>query len=355
MRVYAISDIHVDYKKNKDFLKRIVNHGALHGEYTNDVLLVAGDVATRLEDILWALRALASVFMHVFYCPGNHDLWLTPDEKRNKLTSEDKHDKLIAAAQRIGVITEPMRLVTRRGIGVRIIPLFSWYDGTLFFDCGPEEYNAFDICTDFRRCTWRISSQTPTQPQPTKSPKRDTGGTLAKRDTGGTIAKRHGSGTQAKRDTGGTTKIVREMKDVKRDTPASTSSPRVGHSPSPPHWLEKVVEYFHNINKKATMTKFQPRIQKSTHSERRGKVERKEGGGQGRDVVITFSHFLPRKELILNYESSKLVRKKIEWNFSWIAGSGLLDEQLRQFGSQVHVYGHSHRNVDKTIKGVSAI
>jgi hypothetical protein len=43
--------------------------------------------------------------------------------------------------------------------------------------------------------------------------------------------------------------------------------------------------------------------------------------------------------------------------FGWralaeVMGSSKIDEQIRQLSSQVHVFGHSHMNVDRTIKSV---
>jgi len=97
-----------------------------------------------------------------------------------------------------------------------------------------------------------------------------------------------------------------------------------------------------NINKKSAGEKNGGKSESSVSDE---EVENK-------DIIITFSHFLPRKELILGYEQSKLVARNVTWNFSRIAGSLKIDHQLRKLGSSIHVYGHSHRNVDAEIEGV---
>ena len=62
-------------------------------------------------------------------------------------------------------------------------------------------------------------------------------------------------------------------------------------------------------------------------------------------TVITFSHFLPRRELPF----SKYVR-----GLAKVVGCQRLDEQLRsiQPTPAVHVFGHSHIKCDQTIKGV---
>lgn len=86
--------------------------------------------------------------------------------------------------------------------------------------------------------------------------------------------------------------------------------------------------------------------------------------------VLTFSHFLPRPELMrasVQDEAEIAMERNImglpspEWkekefgsrfNFSRVAGSSVLDRQLRKIGSMIHLYGHQHRNRDRTIRRV---
>lgn len=76
------------------------------------------------------------------------------------------------------------------------------------------------------------------------------------------------------------------------------------------------------------------------------------------DPVMTFSHFLPRQELLFSksLEQVKAMAPSAdpmpEFNFSRVAGSRRIDQQLRQIGSQLHVYGHQHRNRLRIIDGV---
>lgn len=65
--------------------------------------------------------------------------------------------------------------------------------------------------------------------------------------------------------------------------------------------------------------------------------------------VISFSHFLPRQELVFNrhYAPEELVAlfdPFPEFNFTRVAGSTRILCQIERLGSQVHVYGHQHRN-----------
>ena len=87
--------------------------------------------------------------------------------------------------------------------------------------------------------------------------------------------------------------------------------------------------------------------------------------------VISFSHFLPRSELIPTDDKNRdMVRIEREllglgdteppkvqgsvqgFNFSRYAGSRMLETQIRQIRSAVHVYGHQHRNRDCVLDGV---
>lgn len=75
--------------------------------------------------------------------------------------------------------------------------------------------------------------------------------------------------------------------------------------------------------------------------------------------VITFSHFLPRQELM--FSSARVpppgttypADPHPEFNFSHVAGTLKIDEQIRKLGSILHLYGHQHRNravmVDRVI------
>ncbi|MBI4850492.1 MAG: metallophosphoesterase [Acidobacteria bacterium] len=65
--------------------------------------------------------------------------------------------------------------------------------------------------------------------------------------------------------------------------------------------------------------------------------------------VISFSHFLPRRELL---PSREWLRFKA---LPQVAGSIHLDKQIRAVNSTIHIFGHSHMNWDVTIKGIRYI
>ncbi len=70
---------------------------------------------------------------------------------------------------------------------------------------------------------------------------------------------------------------------------------------------------------------------------------------QGAAKVVPLSHFLPRIDLIPTYVSS---RHRL---LDPVLGSTRIEQQLRQLGSSIHVYGHSHINRRIGIDGVTYI
>lgn len=62
--------------------------------------------------------------------------------------------------------------------------------------------------------------------------------------------------------------------------------------------------------------------------------------------VITFSHFLPRRDLLPTMVT--MYRKNIEF----VSGHSGIEEQIRELKSKIHVYGHTHYNGDCVIDGV---
>ena len=74
LRVFVLSDLHTDYADNMKWVKSIstVTH-------KKDVLLVAGDVAELYDNFVLTMSLLKDRFEHIFYIPGNHDLWCRLD------------------------------------------------------------------------------------------------------------------------------------------------------------------------------------------------------------------------------------------------------------------------------------
>jgi predicted phosphodiesterase len=65
--------------------------------------------------------------------------------------------------------------------------------------------------------------------------------------------------------------------------------------------------------------------------------------------VISFSHFLPRRDLLPAVERLRFK------GLPKVAGCVALDAQIRSLKSSVHVFGHSHIHCDRVIDGVRYI
>jgi predicted phosphodiesterase len=65
--------------------------------------------------------------------------------------------------------------------------------------------------------------------------------------------------------------------------------------------------------------------------------------------VTSFSHFLPRRDLLPPVERLKFK------GLPKVAGCAALDAQIRSLKSRVHVFGHSHIHCDRVIDGVRYI
>ncbi|KAB1212979.1 hypothetical protein CJ030_MR5G025790 [Morella rubra] len=116
LRVFVLSDLHTDYAENMKWVKSISTL-----RHKEDAILIAGDVAETHDNFVLTMSLLKDRFEHVFYVPGNHDLWCRR-EGVNFDNSLEKLNKLLDTCRGLGVETNPMVLD-----GLGIIPLFSWY------------------------------------------------------------------------------------------------------------------------------------------------------------------------------------------------------------------------------------
>jgi predicted phosphodiesterase len=229
MRVFATSDLHLDYDENASWL-----HGLSASDYQDDILILGGDLAQELSLLALGFRLFAKSFRQVLYVPGNHELWVREDGSLNSL---DKFAQVCALAVDHGVSMTPLHQEA-----LSIVPLLGWYD----FSFGEPSADVRRRWMDFRACKWP-----------------------------------DGQG---------------------------------------PH---EITDYFLTLN--------EPSLP--------------ETGGS----VISFSHFLPRIDIIPLTASvqHRMLRP--------VLGTTRLDEQVRRVRSAIHVYGHSHLNLDVTIDGVRYI
>jgi predicted phosphodiesterase len=116
--IYAWSDLHTDYAKSLERIAQLSQY-----DYQQDSILLAGDVSHRIETVEATLRLFTHRFRHVFFVPGNHDLWLY---KKDYPDSLKKLDALRDACDYCGVHMSPQRIADGDGM-VQIVPLLSWY------------------------------------------------------------------------------------------------------------------------------------------------------------------------------------------------------------------------------------
>ena len=129
-RIYAVSDLHTDYEENSSWID-----GLSASAYSEDILIVAGDVADRTDVFRTTMTKLAARFALVFYTPGNHELWLRRDGSEGR-TSLHKLLRLDRVCRELGVVTSPQRVQLTTGRGVQICPLVSFHHTS--FDTEPD-------------------------------------------------------------------------------------------------------------------------------------------------------------------------------------------------------------------------
>ncbi|MFT5161911.1 MAG: putative phosphodiesterase [Alteromonadaceae bacterium] len=252
IKVYALSDLHIDYKGNFDHLLALDLP-----QYQDAALIVSGDVTDNIDKLTVMLSHFKSVFAEVFFVPGNHEFWVGNTQYRDSI---DKFKAIIQLCLQLGVHTEPYRLNANNS-ALWVVPLFSWYtkahegDDSLY-RAKPGDDQTEHIWSDNACCRWE--SLAPGQ---------------------------------------------------------------------------RVVDYFLALNEANVSRRYDA-------------------------PVVSFSHFLPLAELMmpLNYVKAKnFVDPLPQFNFTRVAGSTLLAEQIKAIGSQIHIYGHQHRNRHRQIDGITYI
>jgi len=227
MCVFAISDLHTDFKENRLVIEHLPDD-----TFKEDALIVAGDVADSLEIIEHTLALLRSKFRQVCYVPGNHELWV----RDGAYDSMEKLRRVLELCRRIDVETNPVKVD-----GLWLVPLFSWYDREFDSDGDDRDLEELEGWADFYFCKW-------------------------------------------------------------------------------PAGVGDICQHFLDMNE-ANIRRFDA-------------------------PVISFSHFLPRRDLLPSREHLSFK------NLPKVSGCARLDGQIRELKSVTHVFGHSHINTDRVIDGV---
>lgn len=116
MRVYAISDVHIDYAGTirvlsplnfqQDNWKWVL--AIDKDRHKQDTFIVAGDVTHDLKKLRDFFREVKVRFASVFYVPGNHELWVRPpDGDKNSI---QKFEQILAICAEEGIMTKPMKV-----------------------------------------------------------------------------------------------------------------------------------------------------------------------------------------------------------------------------------------------------
>jgi 3',5'-cyclic AMP phosphodiesterase CpdA len=121
MKLYAISDLHIDHKINSQALEALP-------AFPEDWLIIAGDTCSRIKHLRLALFHLTKRFAQVLWVPGNHDLWTGVGGIKEQ--GEEKYQKLVSICRDFGVLTpeDPYPLWQGEGGDHILAPLFLLYD-----------------------------------------------------------------------------------------------------------------------------------------------------------------------------------------------------------------------------------
>ncbi|MCP4756163.1 MAG: metallophosphoesterase [Proteobacteria bacterium] len=137
MKVYAVSDLHVDYEENAKWLGNLSE-----SDYQDDILILAGDVSDRVQLLANAFEVLNRRFLKVLFVPGNHDLWVRRDGTGD---SFDKFFRIKALAGDFDISIEPLNWGS-----LSLVPLFGWYD----YSFAPPSNKLKNAWLDFTACRW---------------------------------------------------------------------------------------------------------------------------------------------------------------------------------------------------------
>jgi predicted phosphodiesterase len=137
MRIFALSDVHVDFEANAMWVADLSK-----SDYRNDVLILAGDISDSPEQFEWGLGALAERFKKVVFVPGNHDLWVRGNPAKD---SFEKFAEISEIAKACGVSMDPYH-----DGALTIVPLLGWYD----YSFGQPGDKLKSIWMDYQACRW---------------------------------------------------------------------------------------------------------------------------------------------------------------------------------------------------------
>lgn len=138
MRIFALSDIHVDYEPNMAWVQDLSRF-----DFVDDLLILAGDISHKRQLLDRCLSALTRRFRQVLFVPGNHDLWVLGETPG--MDSLEKFSVVQRIAADCGAAMEAIRFGR-----MLVVPLLGWYD----YSFGKPEETLRRAWADFRACRW---------------------------------------------------------------------------------------------------------------------------------------------------------------------------------------------------------
>ncbi|VUD68772.1 3',5'-cyclic adenosine monophosphate phosphodiesterase CpdA [Thalassocella blandensis] len=300
MRIFAVSDIHIDYQENKEWMFQLSKT-----DFQQDVLLLGGDISDDLSLITACFQHLSRCFYKVFYVPGNHDIW---DAKKRFNHSIAKFEFLLQLAQEHGVCTQrEVVRATKSQAHTREQETIERIASLHHLEAVPESTGIVSALEEFGH------------------DKGDTYTAFENGESGGVESFAGRKSEDSISDDAIEIVPLYSWYDFSFGEPAPTLR-RNWMDFHRCHWPEEIkseddiCDYFLSLNEENLYVSFHR--------------------------VISFSHFLPRIDIM----PSRIPQKhRIVYP---VLGSVKLDEQLRKLGTDLHVYGHSHVQVDTSRDGI---
>jgi 3',5'-cyclic AMP phosphodiesterase CpdA len=97
VQLFALSDLHVNYAKNRATLEALPAH-------PDDWLILAGDLGEKVEHLQWVFETLGPKWAKLVWVPGNHELYTVPSEGPDAPRGVARYQALCALCDQYGVL-----------------------------------------------------------------------------------------------------------------------------------------------------------------------------------------------------------------------------------------------------------
>lgn len=309
IKAYALSDLHADAEKNQQWVR--ANCLKTQEDIDNNVfsvLIIPGDIGSEVDRIESVFEAVVQSHDAVCYVPGNHEAWrrgtqlgsstsATQPELRTSTTTRMSADscskikEVVDVARACGVYTGPLRITLDSTKDLAIEAQV----GVRIYPLYSWYHSSWDSEPDLEHAAFRAVEEA--IPFSSKW--------------------------------GDFSMCTWPEKLVRHEDFASTRNNNTA-----------LAEAWASLNEP-----FLPPIEEYG-------LRGSEGNGKARgerDTIISFSHFLPRQELVPEK------RFLLEPLLSRVVGSDPLEAQVRRLLPDLHLYGHTHIPLDLEIDGVRYI